>query len=223
MLAAKLDRIARSSTGVEYWERRARVLGAGAVLNIGWLDRGVDEVTAAQEGQLLPRFTALLDGSERTVLDFGCGTGRFTRKLAQLVEGRALGVDVSETLLAIASRAPSSNVSYAVIRGGVIPLADESMDVVWINVVLGGIVDENELLRAVAEIARVLRPGGLLFLVENTTDRGGARHWSPRPVAVYRQLFPFAIEVIGTLHELDEEVTIFAGRKAAGDSRRLGT
>lgn len=54
------------------------------------------------ERPLLERSLRQLGGSERTILDFACGTGRIT-SAAALFFGLAVGVDVSEAMLAAAS------------------------------------------------------------------------------------------------------------------------
>jgi SAM-dependent methyltransferase len=54
------------------------------------------------EQPLLERILRPLGGSERTTLDFACGTGRIT-KVAALFYGSVVGVDVSEAMLLAAS------------------------------------------------------------------------------------------------------------------------
>ena len=119
------------------------------------------------------------------VLDLGAGTGLLTRRLVE--DGhRVVAVDPSETMLArLAGRSP--HVRIAVGTGEEIPLDDASVDAVtvahawhWFDVP-----------RAAGEIARVLRPGGLLGVVWNVRD--GTVPW---------------------VHELDE----IAGGGTAGDS-----
>lgn len=53
------------------------------------------------------------------VLDVGCGTGDFLRLLAQLVApGRAVGIDLSETMIGEARQRPVSSTSNLLFRMG---------------------------------------------------------------------------------------------------------
>ena len=130
------DRREGSLTGYAYWEARVKKYGARAVLNLSHKPQEYDAVTAEQKRILLPLFAAQLRGDERTVLDFGCGPGRFTASLAEAVQGSAVGVDISEELLKLAPQA--SNVTYRTIPRGVILPGDLSYDVAWVCLSSGG-------------------------------------------------------------------------------------
>ena len=196
-----------------FWESRVSRYGRRAAIHLGHAEAEFDEVTAQQSRDLLPLLARLLDGTERTVVDFGCGPGRFTASLAQLVKGRAIGVDVVPAFLQMAPRAP--NIEYRIMRGADTGLPTGVADVVWVCLVLGGLKNRG-LRRTVEEISRLLRPGGLMFLVENTTDGLGPPHWTFRSVDDYRAMFPqIALEAYGDLTDLGERNSILAGRSAA--------
>src|SRR3984957_4392921 len=102
----------------------------------------------------------------RDLLDIGTGTGRMIEVLAPLV-GQALGIDQSREMLAIArvnlERAGASN---GMVRLGdmyQLPLPDASFDAVVIHQVLHY---ADRPAAVIAEAARVLRPGGLLVVVD---------------------------------------------------------
>jgi SAM-dependent methyltransferase len=197
--------------GREYWERRARQLGRRSVLNTGHPEGTYHEVTLAQKRELLPQLSRCLRGDERLVLDVGCGPGRFTRDLAALVGGRAIGLDVVQSYLDVAP--PDPCVEYRLMREGVLDLPDACADVVWVCLVLGGI-DGAILSQSVAEISRVLKPAGLLFLAENTASLPDSAHWKFRSAAAYQALFPsVALEPLHEYVDLDEIVSVLAGRK----------
>jgi ubiquinone/menaquinone biosynthesis C-methylase UbiE len=53
----------------------------------------------------------------RTILDLGCGTGRFSNALATRFHARLIGIDPSSKMLAQArSKVPSNGVSYACVQ-----------------------------------------------------------------------------------------------------------
>ncbi|OFW40625.1 MAG: hypothetical protein A3J29_20795 [Acidobacteria bacterium RIFCSPLOWO2_12_FULL_67_14b] len=90
-----------------------------------------------------------------TVLDAGCGTGRYLRLCAER-GATAIGVDLSAAMLSHARHE-----SLRLVRGRLLalPLDTMSVDAVVCGLALG---DVAELDVAIAEFARVLRPGGTL-------------------------------------------------------------
>lgn len=122
-----------------------------------------------------------LDGC--TVLDLGCGTGRDAFLAAHLVgeSGQVIGVDMTEAQIDIA-RAHEEEVASAFgygspntsFRTGVIEdlaaagIADDSVDVVISNCVLNLAADKRAVF---AEILRVLKPGGELYVSDIFADR----------------------------------------------------
>lgn len=101
-----------------------------------------------------------------SLLDLGTGTGRMLEVLAPLA-ARAVGVDASADMLAVArANLDRAGVGNAQVRLGDIhhlPFQRNGFDVVTIHQVLH-YLDEPE--RAIAEAARVLRPGGRLVIVD---------------------------------------------------------
>jgi SAM-dependent methyltransferase len=98
------------------------------------------------------------------VLDVACGPGNFTRDFAHATgDGLVVGIDASESMLEVAVRDTSSdNVAY--LRGDAcaLPFRDGSFDAICCFAALYLI---EEPMRALAEIVRVLAPGGRLGLL----------------------------------------------------------
>lgn len=113
---------------------------------------------------LLPK----LDGL--TVIDAGCGSGRYVRALRDL-GANPIGIDLSEPMLAKARQ-----VTRQVARANLcaLPLDAMSVDVIVCGLALG---DVPNLEIALGELARVLRPGGcVVYSVVHPV--GGTNGWA---------------------------------------------
>jgi SAM-dependent methyltransferase len=110
-----------------------------------------------------------------TVLDLGSGGGIDVLLSAQRVgpTGFAYGLDMTDEMLALARRnaaaAGATNVEFRKGRIESIPLGDASVDVVISNCVVNLSTDKATVL---AEIARVLRPGGRIGISDIVSDDG---------------------------------------------------
>lgn len=190
-LRDKLERAAFDPA--KYWRDRAQHYGKLAVGDISRLPEFEAE-TGADKKDLLPFLRAQLRGDEKRALDFGCGFGRFTHELAELVSEQAIGADATPELLAIAEREKkSSKVSFVQAFGDKLPFPDEHFDVVWMSYVMIHILgDAKE--RTARELVRVLKRGGLLFMIEGLTVwRTSSPHCEFRPLGWYLETFPFPL------------------------------
>lgn len=138
------------------------------------------QVVARYYGCGTPLPPALKDA---TVLDLGCGTGRDCYLLSRLVgeSGRVIGIDMTEEQLAIAKKYcswhtdrygyASPNVEF---KQGYMEdlatagIADESIDLVVSNCVINLSPNKQKVL---AEIFRVLKPGGEIYFSDVYADR----------------------------------------------------
>lgn len=107
--------------------------------------------------------------SGAVVLDVGCGAGTDLLLAARRVgpRGRAIGIDMTEAMRARArASAAACGLANVDVREGDatrLPVEDTSVDVVIANGVLNLVPDKR---RAVAEIARVLKPGGRIQIAD---------------------------------------------------------
>jgi SAM-dependent methyltransferase len=115
-----------------------------------------------------PVAVADLHEGER-VLDLGSGGGIDVLLSAKRVgpRGRAFGLDMTDEMLALARRnaaeAGATNVEFLKGKIEAIPLPADSIDVVISNCVVNLAADKGAVL---AEIARVLRPGGRVGITD---------------------------------------------------------
>ena len=107
------------------------------------------------------------------VLDVGVGPGFLAAEMAEVVGagGRVCGIDVSDDMLAVAAKRGGGQDAVAIelAQGGAeaIPYDDESFDVVVTTQVLEYVADVP---RALAEIHRVLKPGGRTLILDTDWD-----------------------------------------------------
>ncbi|TMA28276.1 MAG: methyltransferase domain-containing protein [Deltaproteobacteria bacterium] len=124
------------------------------------------------------RHCALMAGrlprGAKRVLDLGCGPGNSTVHLRRAVGSGALGGDYAMSML---RRARRRALPVVCLDAGTLPVRDASLDAVTMHSVLYLLRDQPG---ALAEVRRVLRPGGRALLLEPqaghlNTARGLAR------------------------------------------------
>ena len=148
--------------------------GSAAVTFYSDLDRAElpDTAVLASLGCGNPLAVADLNPGER-VLDLGSGGGIDVLLSAQRVgpTGRAIGLDMTDEMLALAQRnateAGATNVEFLKGHIEAIPLPADSIDVVISNCVINLAADKPSVF---AEIARVLRPGGRIGITDIVAD-----------------------------------------------------
>jgi SAM-dependent methyltransferase len=114
---------------------------------------------SAHLAPLFAGFVGIQEGQR--VLDIGCGTGSLTRAL--LADGKAIsvvGVDPAEEYVAFARRGiPDSRATFQTAAAESLPFPDNSFDAAMALLVLQEFDDPG---RAVREMARTTRPGGIV-------------------------------------------------------------
>lgn len=150
-----------------------------------------------------------------TLLDCGCGPGSITLGLAEaLAPGVVVGVDRDASRVEVAERAASerrvANVRFQTADVQELPFADASFDAVFAHAVLQHV---REPLRALAEMHRVLKPGGVVGLRDDDRSSVVVAPQAPEVVRL--------IELLTMVEELnggDPRI----GRRYRGLLRRSG-
>jgi len=105
------------------------------------------------------------------IADVGCGSGYFTFRLAQAVgkDGRVLAVDIDEGALAVvrehAAAEGAANVEVVRSQPDSTTLRSASVDAAFICDVLHEVPEEGRR-PLVADVARTIKPGGFLYVID---------------------------------------------------------
>lgn len=144
-----------------------------------WYDTPRGRRVERAEHALLSALLAAVPGA-RSILDVGCGTGRFTAWLARAV--RVVGIDRSPAMLAeMRARHPRIPVLVGDAHG--LPIPDAAVDVVLFLTTLEFLEDP---LAALREAVRVARRGLILVALNRWSVGGLSRRLGPRARSVLR-------------------------------------
>ena len=98
------------------------------------------------------------------ILEVGCGYGRVSRSLLASARIQLVGLDLSEAMLRSCKQELGEELTVCRADAGRLPFRDGSFDAVVCTGVLMHLPDQR---RALAELGRVLRPGGRLVVSGN--------------------------------------------------------
>jgi SAM-dependent methyltransferase len=166
------------------YDRAATISPEAAVAAYSLAD---PQILAAATTEMIAWLEAhhLLDPSHN-VFDLGCGIGRIAQAIAHRVRS-VTGIDISFTMLLEARRrlAALPNARLIQTDGAQFPIASQAVDLViaidtFPYIFLAGLAEES-----LAELARILRPGGCIAIVNFSyrgldADRTDIAGWSAR-------------------------------------------
>lgn len=129
----------------------------------------------------------------RTILDIGCGTGRFAVPLAAHFSATVVGVDPSAKMLAQAHR--DRHVHWVQGQGELIPVRDRAVDLVFTSMAYHHFTQPG---LVATECRRVLQPGGSVFVRTGVRERMASYPYAPffpEAVPVGERRLPSASEI----------------------------
>ena len=144
---------------------------------------------ACAQPQIMKARSRIVPKAEGDVLELGCGGGINMAFYDPARLKSFSGVDPSAGLLDRSREAAQAIGIEADIRGGVgeaIPFASESFDTVLCTFTLCSVDDQKQVL---AEMRRVLRPGGkILFLEHRSAPDENVRKWQRRIEPIWKRI-----------------------------------
>ncbi len=129
------------------------------------------------------------------LLDLGCGPGSITLGLAEAVApGEVVGIDAQATQVerarALAEERGVTNATFEVADAYKLPFSENSFDAAFAHVILMHLADP---VRALAEVHRVLRPGGVIGVRD--PDMGSTIRYPLTPILEqYMALMPRVLQ-----------------------------
>lgn len=183
-------------------------------------DQTPNPLLSLEERLLAPILNAF---TQSDIIDFGCGTGRWLRRLEALSPRSLTGIDSSTSMLAEARKKCLESTALIYASGTATPLPDHSADCILASFLLSYLPHISTL---AAEIVRILRPRGTVIVSDlhpDTTTYGWRRTFRSAGDLFEIATFPYTLfDLLAGMHSAglrleqidepcfgDEEAAIF--------------
>jgi len=149
----------------EFWDNQAEQHGSECIATMPDLYLKQIEIKNIKE--------FLFNGAK--ILDIGCGNGYSTFLYAEFFNVNITGIDYSSKMIEVANNElkqksfqNSSKVQFGIGDIRQLDIDDNSYDIVITDRCIQNLCDRNDQEKAIKEVRRILKPGGIFLMCENT-------------------------------------------------------
>lgn len=133
-------------------------------------------------------FDSISPVKDKKILDYGCGTGRFSRFLHKQ-GGKLIGVDVSEKMIEQAKNFDPLDIQYHVIESAKLDfIENQSIDLITINYVTCTVPSQSEVVKIFESLNRVLKDTGNLVILDNNWEKSHGKEFVSHKLDLHENL-----------------------------------
>ncbi len=163
----KAQKLQHFQTDGETWEKRAEKGKLPAVIDPADLKGRKNLYIDTLQKIAIQK--ALGQGRKEIIVDFGCGSGRFSDILSHYCKF-LVGLEITPEMLRIAkNECENPNINFVLYDGLNLPMKENEADLLVSVNVLQYITDDRELEKVLKEIKRCLKPDGEFICIEQVT------------------------------------------------------
>ena len=197
------------------WGSRTDQFGKHGVISSDTPREDFNYVTKLQKKILFSNLKRFVSKKEKNILDYGCGSGRFTEELAKIShKANVLGVDPEKKLIDFAQ--PKKKVKYIVLKN--LNQIKSKFDIIFISNVLGGIEIKN-LNKLSKFLNSKLKKNGIIFLSEHVSNKKKIesevlKGWAFRSDDFYLNLFKkINLRKVDEYHYNGYRTSVYVGKR----------
>jgi ubiquinone/menaquinone biosynthesis C-methylase UbiE len=146
----------------EHYQKLAKEYGADPKMSMK------DLYTRNMEIQTILKYLKLYSSTNSFILEVGCGNGYTTETVSRELKIDITGIDACQDLITIART--RKNGIFFIGDALNLPYEDNSLDIVYTERCLINLLEEGMQEKALNEIHRVLKVGGIYVMIESFTD-----------------------------------------------------
>ena len=155
-------------------------------------DHQPDNLMLALDEEIFSGLMNSLNLRNKIIVDIGCGTGRYWRKIFEQHPKKLIGLDISEGMLKILRQKFPRAETHHIIKDELYELENESCDFIFSTITIAHIKDIK---KAFLEWNRILKPGGEIIVTDYhpaALAKGGKRTFRYRnnTIAVKNYVHP---------------------------------
>ena len=149
------------------WKLRTEKYGKYGVISTDTPQSEFDYVTNLQKKIMFSNLRRFVTKREKKILDYGCGSGRFSKELTKINhKAKVIAVDTEKKLISLAQ--PQKRVTYVWLKN--LSQIKMKFDIIFIANVLGGI-EKKSLPKLISFLISKLNKNGIIFLSEHISNK----------------------------------------------------